>query len=254
MEFGPLPQTRSLGRADSFHSTMQAPSLSEPSMERTSKGWEGCSEENTSRLSLSLQKRSCSGLVPNTITGGEIGSGAIVLQKLNPPTQVKRKIIIDCSGTGTKPQREKGRSTFGKAGLEKPSPPAFSMLLFKAVLPASSCVCSVETHPSRVIHLDLITEELMGKRGQSVRTMKRNSIHRWNCIPIFSICLPIPRSFSFYSGAHVGDVLAQRALCAHLYSQPPHPLHPLHHVALPNLLPVHQIQNASAQEYQTCAG
>lgn len=127
--------------------------------------------------------------MPNIITGGETRSGAIALQKLNPSTEVKGEIIIDCSGAGAKPQREKGRSTFSGSGLEKPSPPAFSMLLLKAALPSSSCVCSVETHPSRVIHLDLITEELMGRRGQVVGTVKRNSIRRWNCIPIFS-CLP----------------------------------------------------------------
>lgn len=97
-------------------------------MGKTNKGWEDCSEGNTSQLHLSLQKRSCSGLVPNIITGGETGSGAIALQKLNPPTEVKREIIIDCSGTGTKPWREKRRSTFSGSGLEKPSPPAFSML------------------------------------------------------------------------------------------------------------------------------
>lgn len=223
-------------------------------MGKTNKGWEDCSEENKSQLHLSLQKRSCSGLVPNIITGGETGSGAIALQKLDPPTEVKREIIIDCSGTGTKPPGEKRRSTFSRAGLEKPPPPAFSMLFLKAALPTSSCVCSAETHPSRIIHLDLITEELMGKRGQAARTMKRNSIRRWNCVPIFSSCLPIPGSFSFHSGASVGDVLVLHALRAHLYPQPPRPLHPLRNVALPNLLSVHQIQNALAQVYQTCAG
>lgn len=185
-------------------------------MGKTNKGWEDCSEGNTSQLHLSLQKRSCSGLVPNIITGGETRSGAIALQKLNPPTEVKREIIIDCTGTGAKPWREKRRSTFSGAGLEKPSPPAFSAFFLKAALPASSCVCSVKTHPSRVIHLDLVTEELIGKRGQAVRTMKRNSIHKWNYIPIFSICLPIPGSFSVHSGASIGDVLAQHALRAHL--------------------------------------
>lgn len=85
-------------------------------MGKTNQCWEDCSEGNTSQLHLSLQKRSCSGLVPN-ITGGETGSGAIALQKLNPPTEVKREIIIDCSETGTKPWRVKRGSAISEAGL-----------------------------------------------------------------------------------------------------------------------------------------
>lgn len=101
------------------------------------------------------------------------------------------------------------------------------MLFLQAALPASSCVCSAKTHPSRVIHLDLLTEKLMGKRGQAVRTMKRNSICRWDCIPLFSICLLVPGSFSFHSGASAGGVLAQHTWHAHLYPLSPRPLHPL---------------------------
>lgn len=166
-------------------------------MGKTNKGWEDWSEGNTSQLHLSLQKRSCSGLVPSIITGGETGSGAIALQKLGPLAEIKREIIIDCSRTAAKPWREKRRSIFSRAGLGKPSPHAFSALFLKAALPASSRVCSVETHPFRVIHLDLVTEELMGKRGRVVRTVKRNRIHRWNYISILSICLPIHGSFCF---------------------------------------------------------
>lgn len=49
------------------------------------KGWEDCPEGNISQLHLRLQKRSCSGLVPN-ITGEETRSVAIAFQKLSPPT------------------------------------------------------------------------------------------------------------------------------------------------------------------------
>lgn len=119
-------------------------------MGKTNKGWEDCSEGNTNQMHLSLQKRSSPGLVPNIITGGETGSGAIALQKLNPPCEFKREIIIDCTGTGMKPWRETGRSTFNRAGLEKSSPPAFFILSLKGMLPTNSCVCSFRTYPSRV--------------------------------------------------------------------------------------------------------
>jgi len=84
-------------------------------MGKTNKGWEDYSEGNTNQMYLSLQKRSCPGLVPNIIVG-ETGSGAIALQKLDPPTEIKREIIVDCHGTETKSLRKKGRSTFSRAG------------------------------------------------------------------------------------------------------------------------------------------
>lgn len=116
-------------------------------MWKTKQSWEDCSEGNTSQLHLRLQKRSCSGSVPN-ITGGETGSGAIALQKLNPPTEVKRETIVDCSGTRTKPWRVKRRSAVSGAAYKSHylllSPCCFSKQSFP---PAAVFALSRLTHP-----------------------------------------------------------------------------------------------------------
>lgn len=160
---------------------------------------------------------------------------------------LKKEIIIDCSGTVTKPWREKMRSTFFRAGVEKP--PVFSTLCLQAALSTSSCVCSVETHPSRVIHLHPVSEELMGKRGQAVRAMKRNSYPQ---MELHSCVFHLPSNTWVFQHSFRSQCW-WCSLRAHLYPLFSPPFHPLHHVALPNLISVHQIQNTSAQEYQTCA-
>lgn len=113
-------------------------------MWKTKQSWEDCSEGNTSQLHLRLQKRSCSGSVPN-ITGGETGSGAIALQKLNPPTEVKRGTIVDCSGTGTKPWRVKRRSAVSGAAYKSHK---------SHLIKATSCFLRVVS-PSRASHQQL---------------------------------------------------------------------------------------------------
>lgn len=45
---------------------------------------------------------------------------------------------------------------------------------------------------------------------------------------------------------------ADDILHAHLYLQSPHSIDQLHCLTLPNLLPVHHVQNASSQVYQMC--